>query len=406
VATEPANQVVTTPTTLVPPEERHGRRVRPGLLIAMVIIAGVLGFAIYAGVRSRSAAETRLRQATGAAAIPVVRVVAPTRTAPTREIVLPGTTQAFTDAPIFARTNGYVKAWYFDIGTHVKKGQLLAEIETPEIDQQLQQARADLETAKANLRQAQITAERWQRLLESDSVSRQETDQAVNAQSAMKATVDSNSANVRRLEQLQGFEKIGAPFDGVITARNLDIGVLVNAGAGTAASQELFHMAAIHRLRVFVAVPEVYARAARPGVRATLTLDAFAGRTFHGELVRTANAIDLTARTLLVEVDVDNPTGELLPGAYVYVHLELPKEATAVTIPVNALIFRAQGLQVGVVRNGKAELVPVTVGHDHGNVVEIVSGLGPSDQVIVEPSDSLTGGTPVRIAGTTKGSPP
>jgi RND family efflux transporter MFP subunit len=369
-------------------------------LLVIVLAVGILGFGVYSGVRSRRVADRELKRATAEAAVEVVSVVSPTVTEPTQEIRLPGTTQAFSDASLFARTNGYVKAWYFDIGARVKKGQLLAEIETPEIDQQLQQARADLETAQANLRQAEITAERWRGLLESGSVSQQETDQAVNALGAMKATVSSNAANVRRLEQLQGFEKIYAPFDGVITARNLDIGVLINAGSTTTPSQELFHIAAIDKLRVFVAVPEVYAPAARPGAQATLTLDAFPGRTFRGTLVRTANAIDLTARTLLVEVDVDNPRGELLPGAYVFVHLQLPKEVRSVTIPVNTLIFRAQGLQVAVVREGLAKLVPVTIGRDHGTFVEIVSGLEPSDQVIVAPSDSVSSGTPVRIAGT------
>ena len=223
--------------------------------------------------------------------------------------------------------------------------------DTPEVDQQLQQARADLETARANLRQAQITADRWRALLESDSVSKQETDVAVSALSAMKATVDSNTANVGRLEQLQAFEKIFAPFDGVITARNVDIGVLVNAGSTSTSGRELFHMTAIQTLRVFVAVPEVYSRAARPGSPAILTLDEFPGQSFQGTLVRTANAIDLASRTLNVEVDVDNPRGELLPGAYVFVHLKLPRQIATVTVPVNTLLFRAEGLQVG--RSGR-----------------------------------------------------
>jgi RND family efflux transporter MFP subunit len=373
---------------------------RVRVLLVVVLAVGILGFGLYSGVRSRRVANTELKRATADASVEVVKVVSPTLTEPTQEIRLPGTTQAFTDASLFARTNGYVKAWHFDIGARVKKGELLAEIETPEVDQQLQQARADLETAQANLKQAEITAERWKGLLESGSVSQQETDVAVNALSAMKATVNSNAANVRRLEQLQGFEKIYAPFDGVITARNLDVGVLINAGSTTTPSQELFHMAAIDKLRVFVAVPEVYAPAARPGAQATMTLDAFPGRTFRGTLVRTANAIDLTARTLLVEVDIDNPRGELLPGAYVFVHLQLPKEVRSVTIPVNTLIFRAQGLQVAVVRDGQAKLVPVAISRDHGTFVEIASGLQPSDQVIVAPPDSLTTGTPVRITGT------
>jgi len=328
----------------------------------------------------------------------VVNVVSPKPNAAAQEVLLPGTTQAFTDAPIFARTNGYVKAWYFDIGAHVKQGQLLAVIETPEVDQQLQQARANLETAQANLRQAQITADRWQALLESDSVSKQETDVAVSALSAMKATVNSNVANVRQLEQLQGFQKIFAPFDGVITARNVDIGVLINAGSLTTSGRELFHMAAIHKLRVFVAVPEIYSRAARPGASATLTLDEFPGRSFHGTLVRNANAIDLASRTLNVEVDVDNPGGELLPGAYVFVHLTMPTQVQTLTVPANALLFRAEGLQAAVVRDGQAQLVPVKIGRDYGITVEIVTGLQPTDQVIVAPSDSLISGTRVRIA--------
>jgi RND family efflux transporter MFP subunit len=379
--------------------ERGGARLyrRHLALLGIAVVAGALGLGVVWGIRARSAASTTLRQTTAEAAISVVSVVSPKPDAPTQEILLPGTTQAFTDAPIFARTSGYVKGWYFDIGARVKQGQLLAEIESPEVDQQLQQARADLETAQANLRQAQITADRWLALLQSDSVSKQETDQAVSALSAMKATVDSNAANVRRLEQLQGFEKIYAPFDGVITARNVDIGFLINAGASTVA-QELFHLAAIHTLRVFVAVPEVYSRAARPGSAATLTLEEFPGRSFHGTLVRNANAIDLASRTLLVEVDVDNPGGELLPGAYVFVHLKLPKEIASVTLPANTLLFRAEGLRVAVIQDGRAQLVPVTIGRDYGETVEILSGLQPTDQVIVAPSDSLTSGTRVRIA--------
>ena len=369
-----------------------------GPLLLLAVVAAALGLGIYSGVRARSVADGTLKNTTAEAAIAVVNVVSPKPSAPAQEVLLPGTTQAFTDASIFARTNGYVKAWYFDIGAHVKQGQLLAEIETPEVDQQLQQARADLETAQANLRQAQITADRWQALLASDSVSKQETDVAVSALSAMKATVNSNVANVRRLEQLQGFQKIFAPFDGVITARNVDIGVLINAGSLTTSGRELFHMAAIHKLRVFVAVPEIYSRAARPGGVATLTLDEFPGRSFQGTLVRNANAIDLASRTLLVEVDVDNPAGELLPGAYVFVHLKMPTQVQTVTVPANALLFRAEGLQAAVIRDGEAQLVPVKIGRDYGSTVEIVTGLQPTDQVIVAPSDSLISGTRVRIA--------
>ena len=386
-------------------------RQRPGktgplMMLGLAVVAGGLGLGVYSGFRARSTADATLKRTTADAAVSVVNVISPTSTASTQEIRLPGTTQAFTDAPIFARTNGYVKRWYFDIGAHVKEGQLLAEIETPEVDQQLEQARADLETARANLKQAQITADRWRALLETDSVSKQETDVAVSALSATKATVDSNLANVHRLEQLQAFEKIYAPFDGVITARNVDIGVLVNAGSTTTSGRELFHMAAIQTLRVFVAVPEVYSRAARPGGSATLTLDEFPGRSFEGKLVRTANAIDLTSRTLNVEVDVDNPHGELLPGAYVFVHLKLPRQIATVTVPVNTLLFRAEGLQVAVVRDGKAQLVPITIGRDYGTSVEITAGIQPTDQVIVGPSDSLTSGTRVRLAAAPPGAKP
>ena len=381
MTTDPSSEVVTT----VADEHQRSPRVLPAFLVGLAMVAAALGLGVYSGVRARTAADAALGQATADAAVSVVSVVSPQATAATQEIRLPGTTQAFTDAPIFARTSGYVKAWYFDIGAHVKHGQLLAEIETPEVDQQLQQARADLQTAQANLRQAQITADRWQALLETDSVSKQETDQAVSTLSASKATVDSNAANVRRLEELQGFQKIYAP---------------------NTSGRELFHMTAIDTLRVFVAVPEVYSRAARPGSSATLTLDEFPGRSFKGTLVRNANSIDPASRTLLVEVDVDNPRGELLPGAYVFVHLELPQQVASATIPANALLFRAEGLQVGVVRDGRAQLVPVTIGRDYGTTVEIVAGLQPTDRVIVSPSDSLTSGTRVRIAGAPAGTRP
>ena len=402
MTTDPGRESVANREPTVQAGPPRSPRIGRAWLLGLAVLPGLLGLGIYSGVRTRSAADATRRQTTADASVQAVTVVSPAASSATQEIRLPGTTQAFTDAPIFARTSGYVKGWYFDIGARVKQGQLLAEIESPEVDQQLEQARADLETARANLRQAQITADRWRALLESDSVSRQETDQAVSALSATKATVDSNVANVRRLEQLQGFEKIYAPFEGVITARNVDIGVLINAGSNTS-GRELFHMTAIHTLRVFVAVPEVYSRAAKPGSTATLTLDEFPGRSFKGTLVRNANAIDLASRTLLVEVDVDNPRGELLPGAYVFVHLQLPKQIASVAVPVNTLLFRAEGPQVAVIRDDRAQLVPVTIGRDYGTTLEIVAGLHPTDQVIVAPSDSLVSGTRVRIAGAPAG---
>lgn len=371
------------------------------LLFAAFAISALIVL-LYSGIHTRVAAESELKKRTEEAAVPSVAVVFPREGAPTQEIVLPGSTQAFSDAPIYARTSGYLKRWYFDIGASVKAGQLLAEIETPEVDQQLQQARADLDTAQANLNLAKITASRWQELVSTGSVSQQETDQAVSNLSAVKAAAESSAANVRRLEQLQSFEKIYAPFDGIVTARNTDIGALIDAGV-SAQPRDLFHMAATRTLRVYVSVPEVYSRAARSGAPATLTLDEFPGQTFHGTLVRNANAIDTASRTLLVEVDVDNPTGQLLAGAYAFVHLPLLDQTHSVTVPSNTLIFRKEGLQVGVVRNGKAELVGVKIGRDYGNSVEILSGLQPTDAVIVDPSDSLATGMSLYISGKPSG---
>ena len=380
------------------PEKSHGAGIGLATYVILAAVAVIFAIVVGLGFISRRKAEADLKQVTAAAAIATVNVVYPKAGAPTDEIVLPGNTQAFTDAPIFARTNGYVKSWHVDIGTRVKKGQLLAEIETPEVDQQLLQARADLKTAQANLRQAEITADRWEALWKTDSVSKQETDVAVSAFHAMKATVDSNMSNVRRLEDLKGFQKIYAPFDGIITARNTDIGALINAGASTTPGQEIFHLAAISTLRVFVAVPQLYSQAVRPGATASLTLDEFPGKSFSGTIARNSNSIDPASRTLLVEVDVDNRSGTLFPGAYVRVHLKLPQSVnSAVTIPANTLLFRSEGLRVGVVRNGRAELVPVTIGRDYGSSVEVVSGLEPTDAVIVNPSDSLISGTAVQV---------
>jgi RND family efflux transporter MFP subunit len=374
-----------------------GQRLRH-ILTAVLAAAAVFALAsqIYSGIRTRVEARAKLQQTTEQSAFLAVDVTHPQGGAPTQEVVLPGSTQAFVDSPIYARTSGYLKHWHFDIGARVKQGDLLAEIETPEIDQQLRQARADLDTAKANQDLAQTTADRWQFLLTSGSVSKQETDQAVSNLRAQKAAVEANSANVKRLEDLQSFEKVYAPFDGVITVRSTDIGALINAGAGTPA-QELFHMASIAKLRLFVAVPEVYSRAAKNGARASLTLDEFPGEKFTGTLVRNSNSIDPASRTLNTEVDVENPTGRLLPGAYVSVHLKLPEVVRSVTIPANALLFRSEGLRVGVVRNGQAVLVPIAIGRDFGSTVEVVSGLNRSESVILNPTDSLISGTPVHV---------
>jgi RND family efflux transporter MFP subunit len=373
-----------------------------GLGVAALLLAGV----IYLGIHQRAMAASNLGAVTERAAIATVDVAEPKSGASLEEIVLPGTTQAFIDTPVFARTNGYLKKWYFDIGAHVEQGQLLAVIETPELDQQLVQAQANLKTAQANERLAQITAVRWQNLLTTDSVSKQSTDVAVQDLSAKQATVESMTADVQRLEQLQSYEKVYAPFSGVITSRNTDIGALINEGAGgsqglAVVPQELFHMAAVNRLRIFVSVPEIDSDAAQNGAKVPLTLDEFPGETFQGTIVRNSDAIDLNSRTLNVEVDIDNRDGRLKPGAYVFVHLKLPdnsKRAThSLIIPANTLLFRSEGLQVGVVRGNHAELMPITIGRDYGATVEVINGLKTTDQVIVNPSDSLTNGSPVQV---------
>jgi RND family efflux transporter MFP subunit len=303
--------------------------------------------------------------------------------------------EAFTDTPIYSRTNGYLKKWYFDIGSHVHKGDLLAEVETPEIDQQLEQSRAELERMVANQDLALVTSNRWQALLAKHAVSQQEADQTRSNYIAAQAAVDASKANVRRLEQLQSYERIIAPFDGVITARNTDIGDLIDAGSGSTNPRELFHLAAVNRLRVYVAVPEVDSDSIHNGDTATLTQDSNSDMKITGTIVRNAEAIDHSTRTLNVEVDVDNTKDVLRPGGYVFVHFRLPTIGNSVTIPSNALLFRAEGLQVGVVRDGRVQLVPVTIGQDFGNAVEITSGLTSADEVILDPSDSLASGMQV-----------
>ena len=360
------------------------------------MVLAVVAVVVIAGVIPRFKARAALKTETRDLAIPTVAAIHPKLGDPRTEIVLPGNMQAFTDSPIYARTNGYLKAWYHDIGSRVKQGELLAVIESPEVDQQLDQARADLNTAKANLSLAHITADRYQNLLKSGSVAKQDVDNAVGAYQAQQATVASAEANVKRLQELQSFEKVYAPFDGVITARNTDVGHLINSGAGSPAT-ELFHISAISKLRVYVNVPQQYSGSTRPGLPATITLPEFPGRRFKGTLVRTSDSIDTASRTLLAEVDVDNPTRELLPGAYAEVHFQIPNATRALILPVSALIFRSQGMQASVVQNGHAVLKDITIGRDFGNEVEVVAGLNPDDLVIVNPPDSLVSGELVRV---------
>ncbi len=370
-----------------------------GLIVVGLAVMGAIGWFVYRGISTRVLAAKTLVVQTRDASVLTVSVTRPTFGAATQELVLPGNTQAFIDAPIYARISGYLKKWYADIGTHVRKGDILAEIEAPEADQQLRQAEADLETAKANLSLSQVTATRILNLQRKGVVARQDGDSATADLNAKKAIADSAAANVRRLQDLQSYEKIYAPFDGVITARNTDIGALIDAGSGAASGKELFHISAINKLRVFVSVPEDYEQAAKIGSPATLTLNEFPGRAFHGTIVRNANSIDMTSRTLLIEVDVDNPTGQLLPGAYVAVHLKFAGVlANAMTIPVTTVMFRSEGMRAAVVRDGKAVLLPITIGRDFGDSLEVLAGLRPQDQLIVNPPDSLISGTPVRIA--------
>jgi RND family efflux transporter MFP subunit len=393
-----AAEVATQVAKLSPPNRLQGRR--PILIGGAILISAGFAFWIYSGINSRVDAEKGLKKTVKLTSTAVVNVVHPTSGSDAQAIELPGNTQAFTDAPIYARTSGYLKQWYFDIGARVKRGELLAEIETPELDEQLDQAENQLRTAEANLQLAQVTADRWVYLEKSSVVSKQERDQAVSDLNAKRATADSARANVARLQKLQEFEHVYAPFDGVITARNTDVGDLIQ-GDNTA-PKELFHLAAVGKLRVYISVPEVYATAIKSGEAVKLTLDAFPGESFTGTLVRDSNSIDLTSRTLRVEVDVDNPTGRLLPGAYAFVYLKLPSAAGAVTVPTNTLLFRAEGLRVGVVRDGLAKLIPITIGHDYGSSVEVLSGLTTDDAVILDPSDSIMGGSPVKIAEAAK----
>jgi RND family efflux transporter MFP subunit len=379
---------------------------RTSILTPVVIVFVVTVVLAIVGIVRRQHASTVLAKYTDTVAPPTVSVEQPVLQQSAQEILLPGNMQAFTLAPIYARTTGYVKAWYHDIGSHVRKGELLAVIETPELDQQLAQAKADLATAQSNAGLAKTTAGRYQDLIGSNAVSQQDTDNAVTQLQATTTQVNSAVANVHRLEELQSFERIVAPFDGVITARNIDIGQLISAtgstttaGAGTViGNRQIFDISAIRTVRVFVNVPQIYAPDAKNGVIATLTLPQFPGRKFEGKLVRTSNAVDPATRTLLAEVDVNNSSGELLPGSYTEVHLHTSNPAPALIVPVSALILEPDGLRVATVdANHIAHLAHVSAGRDFGTTVEILTGLQPGQGVIANPPDSLIDGEKVRV---------
>jgi len=377
--------------TLPPPNEKSLMKTASRLLIVVGVVVLVL---VAVGIWSRASSANKLEKSTAANVASKVVAVHPLQAKAVDDLVLPASVQAFTEAPIYARTHGYLKKWYFDIGSRVKRGDLLAEIETPEGDQQLLQARADLKVAQANSNLAGSTAERWQSLLTKNAVSKQETDQAVSDFAAKQAAVDAAMANVARLEQLQSYEKVYAPFDGIVTARETDIGALIDSGSSP---KELFHLASMDKLRVFSSVPETSAGAIKAGADATLTSDQYPGRVFHGKISRDSGAIDAGTRTLNVEVDIDNSSGELLPGSYGFIHLAMPGSGAPLTIPANSLVFRSAGLQAALVRNGHAVLVPITIGRDFGDSVEVTSGVSKDDLVIVDPSDSLVSGAPVEL---------
>jgi RND family efflux transporter MFP subunit len=361
------------------------------LLLLVAVILGAWGEI------SRVMARNALGKETERDAVPTVNTTSASKTELGETLILPGTVQAFVEAPIYARTSGYLKAWYTDIGTQVKKGQVLAEVESPEVDQQLTQAQAELETAKANASLSSSTNKRWQGLLETQSVSKQDADEKAGDAAAKKALVDSAAANVGRLRDLESFKRVSAPFDGVVTARNTDIGALINAGQSS--GTELFRVADTHKLRIYVQVPEAYAAAAKPGLEAEIHFSGQPNKKYTAQTVRTSNALDPNLRTLQVELQLDNADREVFPGAYAEVHFKLAGNAESLRLPANTVLFRAAGLQVATVDAGnKIKLKSIVQGRDFGNTIEVLSGIEANDKIVVNPPDSITDGVPVRIA--------
>ena len=394
---ETTNQVEIIPAK-TPKLSNHDNRNSQRRWVAPVALAVAVAAVLAFGIRSRVKAATNLRAVTAQMAVPSVSVVQPKPSAAAQEVILPGNIQPFISSPVYARTDGYLKKWYFDIGTHVKAGQLLASIQAPEVDEQLSQARSTLATAQANLKLAEITKDRYDSMFEKHAVAQQDRDNADGTYSANKTIVEADMASVRHYEALVSFEKVYAPFDGVITARNTDIGDLINSGSSTAPKTDLFNIAQTGMVRVYVNVPEEYSRGVKSGeTAADIALAEFPGQTFPGKVVRTSEAINGTTRTLLTEIDLPNPGNKLLTGSYAEVHLHIPSQNTTFMVPVNALIFRSEKLQAGVVRNGKVELADLTPGHDFGSDIEVVAGLKAGDQVVMNPPDSLVSGEQVNI---------
>jgi RND family efflux transporter MFP subunit len=366
------------------------RKALAGVIVVLFVAAALAGY----GIMSRKSADTVLAERTQELAAPSVTIAPPKPGAPADSFILPGNVSAYTDSPIYARTSGYLTRWYFDIGSRVKKGALLAEIASPEVDQQLSQAEADLVTAEATANNARLQAERYTGLVKSDAVSHQDTDTFVSQAAATASAVHSAQANVQRLRELKSFEKLYAPFDGVITARTVDTGQLIDQGA----AKELFHLQAIQTLRVYANLPQINSGNVKRGAKIDLTFTEHPGKIYQGTLVRTADAIDPVSRTLPVEIDVNNAAGELLPGSLAEVHFKSPASTATFIVPAGALIFRKEGLRVGTVINGNiAHLTPVVIGEDDGANVQIVTGLTATDKVIQDPPDSLIEGEKISV---------
>jgi membrane fusion protein, multidrug efflux system len=385
----------------VPPAPPRTALTIVGILLVLLLLAG--GLTLWSHVSH----ERALAKETEIETVPTVAVVSPVSEKPDEDLILPGSLQAYEESPIYARTNGYLVRWYKDIGSRVNKGELLAKIDTPEVDQELDQARSTRLQVVAQMELAKISADRWENLRKTDSVSAQEADQQTSGYKQSQANLAAADANVRRLEQLEGFKNVYAPFSGVLTKRNVDPGALINAGAG-AAGRELFDIARVDPLRVYTSVPQAYASYIKVGSKTAVTLQEYPGQKFYGTVVRTAEAIDPGTRTLLTEVDVPNKDGRLLPGSFGEVHFAVGADVNKVTVPVNAMLFRAQGAQVAVVGpDNKVQLRSINIGRDYGTTLEVLGGISPTDKVVINPADSLENGQQVNVAqpqGQQKGS--